>query len=113
MPASGRRGTVDLHPDDAAQATAADEALHFVQNARDDVHLLLADVALPGMGGLELAAAMLGRFPDLRVLLMADDVEDVASRQGQRKPATPVIGRPFASSILAARIRAILDGREA
>jgi len=72
------------------------------------VDLLLTDVLMPGMNGVELAEAVRERTPGLPVVFMSGYTDDVIG------PSTKLRGRflakPFAPADLLAAVRAVLDG---
>lgn len=51
------------------QASSAHEALEKLETT--DVHVLLTDISMHGMDGLELARAVLSRRPDVRVIVLS------------------------------------------
>src|SRR5947209_1050480 len=51
------------------------EALQVVERHPEPIELLLTDVRLPGLNGLDLAIRLLARRPGLRVLFLAGDPE--------------------------------------
>ncbi|ACS40792.1 response regulator [Methylorubrum extorquens] len=66
--------------------------------------LVVADLAMPGMTGVELAAAIRERFSGVPVLLLTGHAEAV-----QIPEDLPVMTKPFASAELAARVSQLLD----
>jgi DNA-binding NarL/FixJ family response regulator len=80
----------------------------MVRGNSSRVDLLLSDVMMPDMNGVELAKQVLALHPDLRVMLMSGYRPDevVAST-----PNLPFISKPFTAATLAARIRHLIDGR--
>ena len=66
--------------------------------------LVVADLAMPGMTGVELAAAIRQRFSGVPVLLLTGHAEAV-----QIPEDLPVMTKPFASAELAARVSQLLD----
>ncbi len=70
----------------AMQASSAPEALEMLETA--DVQVLLTDISMHGMDGIELARAVLNRRPDVRIIVLSmhDDAELVerAIRAGVR-----------------------------
>jgi CheY-like chemotaxis protein len=72
--------------------TAADgeEGLRFYEAHQSSITLLLTDVAMPKMNGVELADRVLGMDSKLPVLLMSGDVEsDFRGLQCVAKPFQP------------------------
>jgi YesN/AraC family two-component response regulator len=86
------------------------EALRVAAAHDGAVHLLLTDVVMPGMGGLELHERLRRRHPALRVLFMSGYTEEAVARQGVLDPARDFLGKPFTAAELARRVRARLDG---
>ncbi|KQQ31723.1 histidine kinase [Methylobacterium sp. Leaf123] len=66
--------------------------------------LVVADLAMPGMTGVELAAAIRERFSGVPILLLTGHAEAV-----QIPEDLPVMTKPFASAELAARVSQLLD----
>ncbi|MEN3213354.1 response regulator [Methylorubrum populi] len=66
--------------------------------------LVVADLAMPGMTGVELAAAIRQRFSGVPVLLLTGHAEAV-----QIPADLPVMTKPFASAELAARVSQLLE----
>lgn len=79
--------------------------------ARDGTDLLLTDVMMPGgMSGLDLAAEVAERWPDLPVLLMSGYPDDAVGRSGAAA-TLPMIGKPFHKDDLAREVRGVMGGR--
>ena len=66
--------------------------------------LVVADLAMPGMTGVELATAIRQRFSGVPVLLLTGHAEAV-----QIPDDLPVMTKPFASAELAARVSQLLE----
>ena len=79
------------------------EALARLQEAKPD--LLLADVVMPGMSGLELATAARRQWPGIPVLFMTGYAEETLLPEVSEME---VIRKPFASADLTARILAVV-----
>jgi PAS domain S-box-containing protein len=73
------------------------------------VDLLVADLAMPGMDGAQLAAEARRRHPGLRVLLATGYAD--ASALESAAAAFPVLHKPFKSAQLLASVAAILQER--
>jgi CheY-like chemotaxis protein len=90
-------------------AASGDDAL--ARHAGDRrTRLVLTDVALPGLGGLELAQRLAAERPDLRVLFMSGYVEPSLAGAAALDPAHDLLRKPFAPDELLRRVRAALDG---
>ena len=77
------------------------------------VDLLLTDIVMPDMGGRELATRLTDRQPDLPVLFMSGYDPEAVFGDGLLESGLPFLSKPFDSEMLAARVRALLDGRPA
>jgi len=86
--------------------TAADgeEGLVCFERNRPAIALLLTDVMMPNMNGLELADRVLERCAHLPVLFMSGEAE-VATR------GFGCLRKPFKISELIGRVRELLDGK--
>jgi CheY-like chemotaxis protein len=71
---------------------------------------LLTDLALPGMGGAELAQLLQERWPTLKVILMSGYAEDEAVRRWCVAGYSRFLQKPFDMAVLARELRAALDG---
>lgn len=86
------------------------EALRLLEQDKDKkVRLLLSDVVMPGMNGVDLAKEVHARRPDVRRLLMSGYAERSLLAEGTLPPATAFLQKPFPYTVLARRIRDILD----
>jgi len=72
-----------------------EEALQALTDARNPVHLLLTDVAMPGMNGRELAAKASAQFPSLKVLFMSGYTDDLAWHRKVSAAQWPYLQKPF------------------
>jgi len=60
---------------------------------RDDVCLVLTDVVMPVLGGIEMADRILGSNPEVKVLLMTAYADEMIQPQNSR--SLPLIRKPF------------------
>ena len=88
------------------QAGNGDEALQIA--ASEPFDLLLTDVVMPGMNGIELAARVAAVRPEARVLLMSGYDESRAHGANETDPA-PMLRKPFSAAALAHAVRNVLD----
>ncbi len=87
-------------------AKDAAAALAIERETRGPIHLLLTDVLLPGMDGVELATAFASRRPGTPVVFTTGFSDYVAVRREAR-----VLAKPFSPEALAEQVRAALSGR--
>jgi DNA-binding NtrC family response regulator len=56
---------------DVLTATSGEQALRQSKDFKDEIHLLLSDLQMPGMTGIDLATQITAQRPQLKVLLMS------------------------------------------
>ena len=89
-------------------AASPSDALAVAARQSRVIHVLLADVVLPGMSGGELADRLVQMRPDLRVLFMTGyDDRDVTAR-GLVRPGRQCLSKPFTPAQLRAGVRALV-----
>ena len=89
------------------EAASSEEALQLCGRQSEPIHLLLTDIVLPGMSGVELAQQLKSRYARMRVLCMSGYAGE--SFTAQLNQQLPFIQKPFSPADLAARVREILD----
>ncbi len=91
-------------------AARGSEALAHIDVTPDSLPaVVLTDVVMPEMTGLELARRLVARNSDLRVLFMSGYPDDVIEAADLASPATAYLQKPFSTPELLAAVRAILD----
>jgi PAS domain S-box-containing protein len=83
-------------------------ALELLARSAGKVDLLLTDVVMPGMSGIEVARAMQARQPSLRVLYMSGYATDTVARHGGLELGDALLTKPFTPSALVASVRKFL-----
>ncbi|HEV8382971.1 MAG TPA: response regulator [Gemmatimonadales bacterium] len=104
------RRVLEKHGYTVLEAGTRDAALALAREHAGPIHLLLADVVLPGASGPTLAGELLSRRADLKVLFMSGYTEDAIVHRGVLAPNTAFINKPFSGDNLAAKVREVLDG---
>jgi two-component system cell cycle sensor histidine kinase/response regulator CckA len=89
------------------------DALRELRENGADVDLLLTDVVMPRLSGSALAERLTAERPPLKVLFMSGYADDAIENDGTIRPGTDFIQKPFTASMLAAKVRDVLDGRAA
>lgn len=98
------RGTiVDMLTAQGASVQAAGlpgEALELAEQASEPFHLLVADVILPQMTGLELARRLAAHWPELRVVYTSGYANASIMTPDAVVPGAAFLTKPFMSSQL-------------
>ncbi|MHB9075070.1 MAG: hybrid sensor histidine kinase/response regulator [Desulfobaccales bacterium] len=84
------------------------EALQMGRDHPDPIHLLLTDVAMPVMGGRELAEHLVPVHPEMRVLFMSGHTEDGVVTRGVKESVINFIQKPFRAEQLLSKVRELL-----
>jgi CheY-like chemotaxis protein len=74
------------------EASAGEEAMALVLQHPGPIHLLLTDVMMPGMSGPDLAQAVRGRLPGIKVVFMSGYSERPPA---ERVPEALFLQKPF------------------
>lgn len=94
----------------AHRASSASEALEVAASGAQ-IDLLLTDVVMPDMGGVELADQIHARRPDLPVIFMSGYAESELHEHGLLPPEAPSLQKPFRLEELEARIEDTVHSR--
>jgi PAS domain S-box-containing protein len=84
------------------------EALEAVRARGGRVDLLLTDIVMPGMNGTELAAALAGDQPGLKVLFMTGHTDDAVLLRQFAASQSDIIQKPFTNEALLGHLRRLL-----
>ncbi|MBC7973831.1 MAG: response regulator, partial [Myxococcales bacterium] len=90
-------------------ARHGDEAQQICETRGHRIHLLLTDVAMPGITGPELARRLQRIRPEMRVLCMSGLTDDDAEAAAL-DTEIEYLQKPFTAEALALRVRRTLDG---
>jgi len=90
------------------EAETAEAALILLKEHSAPIHLLLTDIVLPGMDGVELAARVTRERPDTRVLVMSGYARGAGSIGGRLDPAIHLLEKPFTAQDLLTKTRQLL-----
>jgi CheY-like chemotaxis protein len=94
------------------EARTGEEAIEIA--AREGVvDLIICDVVLPGVSGLELAECVSGSHPDVRVLYIAGYAEDSALYPEWLQGSTQFIAAPFTPEEFSAKVADLLSEKKA
>jgi CheY-like chemotaxis protein len=93
------------------EADGITEAIRICAQYSSPIHLLLADIALLGMSGIELYANLREIHTEMKALIMSSHSKEAMPHQDVPVEEAEFIQKPFKTGDLALRLRTILDHR--
>jgi DNA-binding NtrC family response regulator len=94
------------------QAGDGSEALELLARAAESVVMVLTDIRMPTVSGIELERMMRARWPSIPVLLMSGETTQEWISQVIRDRALHMLRKPFTVEILLEAVREILEHRD-
>ena len=94
---------------DVLVASDGRDALKVADRCGRPINLLVSDVVLPHLRGVEVADRLRARRPGLRVLYISGYTETAIVHDGQLDPGVEFLAKPFRPVDLANRVREVLD----
>jgi PAS domain S-box-containing protein len=92
------------------EAACADEALPLSEGHDGPIHLLIADVVMPGMSGPKLAKRLRAARPEMRVLYISGYAEPALGAPDDGRLAS-FLHKPFETQALVRKVRHVLDDK--
>ncbi|HET7109154.1 MAG TPA: PAS domain S-box protein [Candidatus Acidoferrum sp.] len=90
-------------------AESPSAALHAAHNSSANIALLLTDIIMPEMSGVELCQRIRAARPAVRQLYMTGYPGSELARRGLLESDAEILEKPFEEHDLLARVRAVLD----
>ncbi len=91
------------------QAANGEQALVTVRERREQIDLLITDVVMPGMSGLELGRQTHTLIPGIKVLYISGYTENAIVHHGILDKGISLLQKPFTAQSLAHKVREVLD----
>ena len=92
-----------------ATASNADEAIALTARWTDPPDLLVTDVVMTGMNGLQLTQRLRRRWPNLPALYVSGYSEEVVAKKGLVEPSTYLLAKPFTPGALDTMIKRVMS----
>jgi len=83
-------------------------ALQLCEQHENQIGLVLSDVVLPDISGVDLAEKITSRRPEMKVIFMSGYTDDSIHRRGVLDPGVDFIQKPFTPATIAQKVRAVL-----
>ena len=91
------------------EAASAEEAMDVLELAHWYVHLIMLDVVMPGVDGVQLGRRILHRWPPLRLLYMSAHPAEVVVQRGLTDPQVHFLAKPFTHDELMSKVEVAID----
>jgi two-component system cell cycle sensor histidine kinase/response regulator CckA len=90
---------------------APGEAIRIASQHSSRIRLLITDLIMPEMTGLDLTRSLASLCPELKCLYMSGYTSNVIAHQGVLDEGVNFIRKPFSKRDLAFKVREVLDGK--
>ncbi len=91
------------------EAANGEEGLRVAREHNRKIDLVLTDVVMPLMGGMEMADALRQANTGMKVLFTSGYTEDALGHHGVLRPGIEFLQKPYLTAALARRVREVLD----
>jgi two-component system, cell cycle sensor histidine kinase and response regulator CckA len=90
-------------------ASNGEDALKIARAHRGRIDLLVTDMMMPNMNGIQLAERLRELRPDTPTLFLSGYTDSTVVRQGPLDPSEHFLQKPFATEALIGKVREVLD----
>ena len=91
------------------EASSPNEAIQLSQQHKDQIHLLMTDIVMPGMRGDELANRFSRARPEMKVIFTSGYTEMEVVGRGPLGPGKVFIQKPISPEEMLRKVREVLD----
>jgi CheY-like chemotaxis protein len=85
------------------------KAIQLAKEYPEQINLLMTDVIMPGMNGLELSREIISIYPKLNLLFVSGYTTDIIARHGVQEKGLHFIEKPLSKKVLADKLREVFD----
>jgi two-component system cell cycle sensor histidine kinase/response regulator CckA len=103
------REAMEEHGYEVLEARSPAEALAISRRTTEPIHLLLTDVIMPGMTGIELAGKLVAERPETRIIFMSGYSNHAVVDQAALPATARYLEKPVPTPLLLRTVRAALD----
>jgi len=104
LSAAARASALTLTGLDVLEASSAEEALQIIGQGKKRADILLTDMVLPKMSGIDLAEQLAGMTPGIEVIYMSGYTDHSVLVSGSLRPDLTFIEKPFSLESLLQKV---------
>ena len=93
---------------EVVEAPTGEHALEIAKTEGNSFDVLVTDLVLPGIGGLELASEVYELCPEIKILIISGYTEDMVILEDHLKTNTIFLAKPFEVESLNMKIQELL-----
>ena len=93
------------------EAASGPLAIDLIRTRDKPVDLVITDMVMPGLNGLETTERIREMMPSVRLLYISGYPDNVLDRHGPLPPGTVFLEKPFTPEELATKVREVLNSR--
>jgi CheY-like chemotaxis protein len=90
-------------------ATSGEEALEMAANNGGKIDLLLTDIMMPGLTGLDLVKQFIKKYPTTKILFMSGYLCPSVAHHGLAFSEKAFVLKPFTTNTLTKKMRSVLE----
>lgn len=98
-----------IHNYKVLEAANGEEALKIIKSFKDTIHILITDILMPGIDGVELSKKVRDVRPDTKMLFISGYTADSIPRNDITNSDIPFLQKPFTSIGLASKVKEIMN----
>jgi len=91
-------------------AANGDDALGIAERHGDDIQLIITDIVMPGISGIQLAEMLQAKRKELRVLFISGYTDNAIFQNEVPALSSKYLAKPFSPTHLLAKVKEILGG---
>ncbi len=95
------------------EASSANEALERIATHRGPLDLVITDIVMPGISGIEMARMLRAERPGLRIILSSGYAAEAIDAHLDKEPGWSLISKPYMGQTLLREVRRVLDEQPA
>lgn len=102
----------DLDVTSFIEASDGNEGLRMLLENRDDIDLIITDLHMPGIGGVELLSKMhdTGYFTDVPIVVISTDINESTQQHCRQYGVRRFLAKPFSQDDVARMLDSVLPG---